>query len=465
MNRKKKKETGHECCAFGEKYFPHYMTSKTGEFHHTLMRIVDDPDRDRIDLLAPRGHAKSTWISIVYPIWRITQDRDINILIISDTNDQAELFLRAIKNELEHNERLIGDFGAFRPVERGTSTVWRSNDITVVRKIQSKEPTIFCGGVGKRIVGRRADLILVDDPLNEENVESEQQREKTKLWFMKSLTPIVKKTGRIIVVGTKKHADDLHTALRNTGTYACHTFKAIGEKNAPLWPEEWDLASLNRKRMEIGERVFSMEYQNEMPRDVETGVAAGDLAGMMPHAKKGEAKDYDHIVRGLYVPVLFGDNGGFIVKTEPMCGVVMGVRDGGRHILSFEERATASITGMLHMMESIQEYEAERTVIREDIHAALRYYGLLNTDIPVCGHIGFMKGEATSGMPNILHKFEKKQYHIAMGKRAGTAFVDKLKTGGVDIENKVIFALWMCEQGILQAERTAGAMEVIDDPA
>ena len=112
------KKAKRDCIFFGERYFPHLLTSKTGAFHRELIAIVETSGKDRVDILAPRGHAKSTWLSIIYPIWKIANNRNIHILIVSDIAEQAEMFVQAIKNELEFNELLIGEFGEFRPKEK-----------------------------------------------------------------------------------------------------------------------------------------------------------------------------------------------------------------------------------------------------------------------------------------------------------------------------------------------------------
>ena len=115
-----------DCIFFGNRYFPHLLTQKTAEFHRRIIELADTHCHDRISILAPRGHAKSTWLSVIYPIWRIVRDRDVKIIIVSDTGDQAEMFLRAIKDELEANERLIEDFYAFyeRPYDLSLASVF-----------------------------------------------------------------------------------------------------------------------------------------------------------------------------------------------------------------------------------------------------------------------------------------------------------------------------------------------------
>ena len=133
------KRSQKDCIFFGQRYFPHLITQKCAPFHLRLIDIAEDPGYDRISILAPRGHAKSTWLSIIYPIWKIVNKRDIKIIIVSDTGDQAEMFLRAIKDEFEANERLIDDFGEFyNKPKSGSPNVWKACDITVLRHSRAK---------------------------------------------------------------------------------------------------------------------------------------------------------------------------------------------------------------------------------------------------------------------------------------------------------------------------------------
>ena len=80
-----------DCIFFGHRYFPHLVTQPCSAFHHELIAIADNPAHDRISILAPRGHAKSTWLSIVYPIWNIVKNRNIKIIIVSGVIKQDEI--------------------------------------------------------------------------------------------------------------------------------------------------------------------------------------------------------------------------------------------------------------------------------------------------------------------------------------------------------------------------------------
>lgn len=61
----------------------------------------------------PRGHAKSTHMDIFVPLWLMFQPkRLINFMVVvGKSEDSATRLLGDIQAELEHNQRIIADFG------------------------------------------------------------------------------------------------------------------------------------------------------------------------------------------------------------------------------------------------------------------------------------------------------------------------------------------------------------------
>ncbi len=51
----------------------------------------EDKNGKRIAIAAPRGHAKSTILSLIFPLWCIISQRKRFIIIVSDTIYQATL--------------------------------------------------------------------------------------------------------------------------------------------------------------------------------------------------------------------------------------------------------------------------------------------------------------------------------------------------------------------------------------
>lgn len=457
-----------DCIFFAENYLKHLLPEKTGEFHKNLIEIVNRKENERLDILAPRGHAKSTWITIIYVIWKIVNDREITVIIASDTIDQAETFLRLIKDELEYNENLIEDFGLFRPKEKtGATGVWRVNDITVVREGRSKEPTIMCAGAGKKIVGRRADIIIVDDPLNDENTDNERQRFKTYKWFMKTLSPIAKpKTGKIIVIGTKKHIDDLHAILAKNTIYKQYIFKAIDEEKRALWPEVWPYESLMKKREEIGELFFEQEYQNE-PLD-ETNIIFKDE----PLDKA--FKKVNKIVKGktylgIYLPLHTTGNKieDMIAKYSVYVSIIIDEND-VRYLKDIHYFRGLKIAKILDMMKGIVIKEKpEIACIEQEIFDLLDMHNLLDIELPIRGHDIENKNNIYNGLPKIIWLMEKNKIsfknNFEIGEDKLQMLYEKFKYFDINERNEFVSAYWLAEQAF-RLSKEEDNLEIIDDP-
>jgi hypothetical protein len=110
---------------FCETYFPHYVRSPhRSRLHEHLYRrlpeILNDPRGQNDVIAAPRGEAKSTYCSQLFPLWAIIRKAKHYILILMDAFDQAAVMLEAIKAELTANPRLALDFPEMWGCGRGT---------------------------------------------------------------------------------------------------------------------------------------------------------------------------------------------------------------------------------------------------------------------------------------------------------------------------------------------------------
>ena len=79
---------------FRRAYFPHYCLvggdSRLHEWLDTeLPRMADAPEGVRLAIAAPRGEAKSTFVSLFFVLWAVLTGRKHYILIIADALEQA----------------------------------------------------------------------------------------------------------------------------------------------------------------------------------------------------------------------------------------------------------------------------------------------------------------------------------------------------------------------------------------
>ena len=89
---------------FAEYFLKHLLLSDSPPFHLEVYKML--PSGKRIVLASPRGFAKSTMVSVIYPIWLALWKGASDIVIISASETLAVDWLRKIKFELCNNQRV-----------------------------------------------------------------------------------------------------------------------------------------------------------------------------------------------------------------------------------------------------------------------------------------------------------------------------------------------------------------------
>lgn len=176
----------------------------TPEFHRELWGYCCS-SKPLVAVAAPRGHAKSTAVSLSYVLAAALFRNRTFILLISDTEGQAKEFLGDIKKELQTNENLIGLFGV-KKFTKDTET-----DI-IVQMDDGYQFRIIAKGSEQKVRGLkwnhlRPDLIVCDDIENDEIVMNQDRREKFRNWMLKALLPCRSPHGIVRIVGTILHLD------------------------------------------------------------------------------------------------------------------------------------------------------------------------------------------------------------------------------------------------------------------
>jgi predicted phage terminase large subunit-like protein len=294
---------------------PHFdKTSPTPDFHRELWQLCCS-EHPLVAIAAPRGHAKSTAVSLSYVLAAtLFRDRQF-VLLVSDTEGQAKEFLGDIKKELQANEHLINLFG-IKGFQKDTET-----DI-IVEMDDGYLFRIIAKGSEQKVRGmkwnhKRPDLIVCDDMENDEIVMNQERRDKFKSWVIKALLPCRGPNGIVRVVGTILHLDSFlanvvpmegykHTkreGLKLVSTnprpiwhgvvYAAHegnTPYEVEKDNATLWPARFDKDWFIRKYEEavaLGKSDgYSQEYLNKPLDDANAMFRKSDFVPFSDQDKK-----------------------------------------------------------------------------------------------------------------------------------------------------------------------------------
>lgn len=286
---------------WGRTFLPSHFTLPPSGMHRWLAQALDDLHACRgakINVVGPRGAAKSTLGTLAYPLREALEGREPYIWIVSDTRHQARAQLDNIKAELLDNELLHAAY----PQATGPGTRWRAGQIVLRSGV-----CLEAYGTGQRMRGRRRrehrpTLIVCDDLQNDGHTQSALQREHSRQWFQAALLKAGTKRTNIVNLATALHREALAMELHRTPGWTSRTFRAIeswphdmrlweawqalyaasGDPQARqtardfyerqreamhagavlLWPEEEDLYTLMCLRAEGGRVAFEREKQS-----------------------------------------------------------------------------------------------------------------------------------------------------------------------------------------------------------
>jgi len=234
--------------------------------HHQVMiealEAVAAGECDRLMLLLPPGSAKSTYASLLFPPFFLARHKRSHVIAVSHTAGLAAGFGRGVRGLLtEHSVRLgVGVSATSRAAHRFGTRGGGS---------------YFATGTGGPITGRRADLIVIDDPVKgQAEADSRAMRDGLWDWYRSDLLTRLRPGGRIVLVMTRWHPDDLGgRLLAGPDAWRVVRLPALAEVGdamgrAPgeaLWPEWEGAEALGRKRLAMGERAWSALFQ-QSPR-------------------------------------------------------------------------------------------------------------------------------------------------------------------------------------------------------
>lgn len=289
----------------------HWLSERLGRFH--------EQRPSRLAVIAPRESAKTTWITLAFVLRCAVENREPYILLLSDSRQQAEKYLKDIRKELEQSEIAEQDpegedttvnshglsttLAAIYPEACGKGPEWRKDHLLLRNGV-----LIESLGRGSKIRGRknrqhRPTLIVIDDCQSNRDIYSRSCREHALRWFAQEVLPCGSPTTNVISVGSALHRDAVAVRAMSMPGWTGRAFAAIlswpeqmdlwkqwellatniadanrlataaafydahrtemDRGGVSFWPSYKPLSALMMKRAEIGPRRFETEYQGK----------------------------------------------------------------------------------------------------------------------------------------------------------------------------------------------------------
>lgn len=247
--------------AFTTATFPRYRPAP----HHRLiaehLMAVERGEIDRLIITMPPRHGKTELASIRFPAWFLGRNPDKRVIGASYAALLAYRLSRQARNLL-------------------TLTTWPfpirlAEDMANVQSwdIGGRRGGYIAAGVGGPITGSGAHLLIIDDPIkNQEEADSATYREVIWDWYQSTAYTRLEDHGAIIVIQTRWHHDDLTGRLlaaqaAGGDQWVTLHLPAIADDGSALWPEKYDRPALDRIKAATGSRVFAALYQGHPSND------------------------------------------------------------------------------------------------------------------------------------------------------------------------------------------------------
>lgn len=232
----------------------------------------------RLILNVPPRAGKSISVSVAYAAWALGHDPGLKIMCISYSAELAR----------DHalNFRTIVESDWYRRVF--PDVVFQRRRNRILEMVTSEHGGRFASGLGGSVLGRGADLIIIDDPIKAQDALSEAERRRVNQFYDSTLyTRLNQKTrGAIIIVMQRLHEDDLVGHVLPKEEWEVLSIPAIETEDREyrigsdrrdvyrrregelLYPEREPQEVLDQARRNLGSMSFSAQYQqNPMPAE------------------------------------------------------------------------------------------------------------------------------------------------------------------------------------------------------
>ncbi len=239
----------------------------------------------RLLINIPPRYMKSIAVSVMWPTWTWVSRPSTRWLFVSYAHSLS------VKHSVDRRMIIQSDWYWSR---WGDVYHLTSDQNVKTEYLNSQRGVMVATSVGAGALGKGGDVIIVDDPHNPREAQSDVQRQAAIDFFDLTLATRLdnKKTGAIVVVMQRLHERDLSGHILERGGYEhlCLSAEAekrtiiqmpisfkgiIREEGDILWPEREGAKELAEQKRALGSYGYSSQYQ-QRPSPAEGGLLKRD---------------------------------------------------------------------------------------------------------------------------------------------------------------------------------------------
>jgi len=282
LKRIKTLEKNHE--AWFKYYFPNFYTSEPAPFHkRATKRVLNNPEFYEVRPWA-RELSKSgrTMMEVLY---LTLLEKKFNVLLISNTYDNAERLLLPYKAILESNNRIINDYGE----QRGIGN-WEAGEFITKKGVAFRALGAGQSPRGTRKDEMRPDTIIIDDIDTDEECRNKERIKQKVNWVEQALIPTrsISNPLLIIVNGNIIAKYCTVTELMKKADY-CEIVNIRDKNGKSTWPNKNTELLIDRVLSKISYNSAQKEYFNNP-------IIEGDVFKEVNYGKCPPIQECQHVL-------------------------------------------------------------------------------------------------------------------------------------------------------------------------
>lgn len=215
-------------------------------------------------IMTPRGHLKSSLITIGKTIQFILNDQNVRIKIVNASYNKAAEFLAEIKQHLQDDrlKQLFPEILFENPA--GESDSWSANKINVKRTRIIAGATVEIFGIMTGNIGKHCEIIIFDDLHDDKNTKTAELIKIVKQRYRLYLS-VLEPRGLRINVGTRWKKEDIYGELLKSGIK--NIVREDIEDGKVIFPEKFTEEILRNIKSELGSHFYYLQYKNRVLSD------------------------------------------------------------------------------------------------------------------------------------------------------------------------------------------------------
>jgi hypothetical protein len=171
-------------------YFPKFAYADPADFHKAATRRLLSHDRWYEVRAWSRELAKSTR-AMMESLYMTLTGKRFNVLLISNSNDNAVRLLAPFKINLESNQRIVHDYG-----DQQALGSWETGEFITKKGVSFRAIGAGQSPRGTRNEEKRVDLVLIDDFDTDEECKNPRIIKQKWEWLEQAVMPTVSVSGK-----------------------------------------------------------------------------------------------------------------------------------------------------------------------------------------------------------------------------------------------------------------------------